>query len=94
LPDRGESPLAIVTVYKYPLGKGDRRDTSVFEFLRTLAHIWPKFTLFWYLNCRLHPVLVSDIHHYMTIVPLVKAGVLFREAELYRQHRIDRVDAV
>jgi hypothetical protein len=84
--------LFVITNYTNPSGGGDYREKYTFELLRILGCIYPFFSFCWYLNCRFHPEFFIDIHHYMTLLPLLKSGVLFLEAELYRKRRIDPVD--
>jgi hypothetical protein len=84
--------IEAVTVYKNPTFQGDYREKWVFEFLTCLAYIYPIFSACWYLKCRFHPEFFIDLHHYMSVLPLVKSGVLFLEAELYRKRKIDPVD--
>jgi hypothetical protein len=85
---------SVFTQYRNPSGRGDYRERWVWEFLRGLAYCYAGMSFCWYLNLRLHPEFLIEIHHYMMILPLTKAGVLFLESEVYRKERVDHVDVI
>ncbi|OHS96530.1 hypothetical protein TRFO_09920 [Tritrichomonas foetus] len=70
----------------------DYREKGIYFLLKGLALLYPVITVLWILNSFAHPQFYVDIHHYLTFLPLFKAGVLILESELYNNKYVDPID--
>ena len=85
------SPFTSISSFENP-DVFDYREKGISFILKCLAQIYPVFSVLWVLNGLLYNQFFVDLHHYLSFLPLFKAGILFLESELYNNKSIDPVD--
>lgn len=70
----------------------DFRERGTYTTLKGLCILYPALTVLWILNGLSFPQFFVDMHHYLTFLPIFKAGVLILESELYGNKYVDPID--
>lgn len=70
----------------------DFRERGTYSTLKGLSILYPSITILYIINGLSFPQFYVDMHHYLTFIPIFKAGVLILEAELYGNKYVDPVD--
>lgn len=79
------SKVAISINYSNPNGFSDFREQGSFYLLRALSMVYPMLSAIWFINTVFYTQIYTDIHQFMTFLPLFKGGSLFLESEMLKR---------